>query len=249
MRAWYPAPTRHYVWPPNLRVDFAPTDAATPGVTGRGRFRTNSLGLRSDEPFADARRIVYVLGGSTAADLYLDQEEAWVVPRAARAQPRPGPAPDVGGQPGAPVAGERPQPDPPRPAAAGAPAGGPLRRPRRGQRSPARAQVELPRRAHAGDAPRVGVRAPPARGRPREPAGHRARRALRVADVAADPPRPRPDPRRGGVRGASGSAGRPRRRRTSSTPCPISGRPWPSTAGTSWRSASAPARTARPSCS
>jgi hypothetical protein len=32
------------VWPPNLRVDFAPTDAATPGVSGRGRFRTNSLG-------------------------------------------------------------------------------------------------------------------------------------------------------------------------------------------------------------
>jgi lysophospholipase L1-like esterase len=78
LRAWYPVPTRYYVWPPNLRVDFAPTDAATPGVTGRGRFRTNSLGLRSDEPFPDARRIVYVLGGSTAADLYLDQDEAWV---------------------------------------------------------------------------------------------------------------------------------------------------------------------------
>ena len=78
LRAWYPVPTRYYVWPPNLRVDFVPTDAATPGVTGRGRFRTNSLGLRSDEPFPDARRIVYVLGGSTAADLYLDQDEAWV---------------------------------------------------------------------------------------------------------------------------------------------------------------------------
>jgi len=78
LRAWYPAPTRYYVWPPNLRVDFAPSDAATPGVTGQGRFRTNSLGLRSDEPFPDARRIVYVFGGSTAADLYLDQDEAWV---------------------------------------------------------------------------------------------------------------------------------------------------------------------------
>src|SRR5215470_4595085 len=78
LRAWYPAPTRHYVWPPNLHVDFAPSDAATPGVTGRGRFRTNSLGLRSDEPFRDARRIIYVFGGSTAADLYLDQDEAWV---------------------------------------------------------------------------------------------------------------------------------------------------------------------------
>jgi lysophospholipase L1-like esterase len=78
LRAWYPAPTRHYVWPPHLRLDFAPSAAATPGVTGRGRFRTNSLGLRSDEPFPDARRIVYVFGGSTAADLYLDQDEAWV---------------------------------------------------------------------------------------------------------------------------------------------------------------------------
>src|SRR5262249_39166560 len=78
LRAWFPVPTRHYVWPPNLRVDFAPTDAATPGVTGRGRFRTNSLGLRSDEPVPDARRIVYVFRGRTAADLYLDQDEAWV---------------------------------------------------------------------------------------------------------------------------------------------------------------------------
>jgi len=78
LRVWYPAPTRHYVWPPGLRVDFATSAAATPGVTGLGRFRTNSLGLRSDEPFADARRVVYVFGGSTAADLYLDQKEAWV---------------------------------------------------------------------------------------------------------------------------------------------------------------------------
>jgi lysophospholipase L1-like esterase len=78
LRVWYPAPTRHYVWPPGLRVDFAPSAAATPGVSGPGRFRTNSLGLRADEPFADARRVVYVFGGSTAADLYLDQDEAWV---------------------------------------------------------------------------------------------------------------------------------------------------------------------------
>jgi lysophospholipase L1-like esterase len=78
LRVWYPAPTRYYVWPPGLRVDFATSEAATPGVTGQGRFRTNSLGLRSDEPFADARRVVYVFGGSTAADLYLDQDEAWV---------------------------------------------------------------------------------------------------------------------------------------------------------------------------
>jgi lysophospholipase L1-like esterase len=78
LRTAYPAPARHYVWPPNLRLDFAPTEAATPGVTGRGRFWTNSLGLRADEPPVQAGRVVYVLGGSTAIDLYLDQEETWV---------------------------------------------------------------------------------------------------------------------------------------------------------------------------
>src|SRR5262249_46743653 len=78
LRAWYPVPTRPYVWPPNLPVAVAPPAPAPPAVRGRGRFRTNSLGLPSDEPFPDARRIVYVFGGSTAADLYLDQDEAWV---------------------------------------------------------------------------------------------------------------------------------------------------------------------------
>src|SRR5262249_17887769 len=72
--AWSPAPMRYYVGPPTPRVASAPPDAAPPGVTGRARSRTNSLGLRSDEPFPDARRIVYVFGGSTAADLYLDQD-------------------------------------------------------------------------------------------------------------------------------------------------------------------------------
>src|SRR5262249_1912411 len=43
LRVWYPAPTRHYVWPPNLRIDFAPTDAATPGGTGPRPVRTKHL--------------------------------------------------------------------------------------------------------------------------------------------------------------------------------------------------------------
>ena len=193
LRVWYPAPTRHYVWPPGLRMDFASTEAATPGVTGRGRFRTNSLGLRSDEPFADARRIVYVFGGSTAADLYLDQEEAWV----SRVQQ------ELNRMPGQPRTWV-----------------GNLARPSLASVHNLihfdRLLPELPRadllvdlvgvndlqlalkssypRAHAGAESRLGVRPPPAGGRAGEPARHGAGGALRLADVAASPPRLRPDP-------------------------------------------------------
>ena len=249
VRAWYPAPTRHYVWPPSLRVDFAPTDAATPGVTGRGRFRTNSLGLRSDEPFADARRVVYVLGGSTAADLYLDQEEAWVALVQDGLNRVPGqPRTWVGNLARPSLASvhnlihfDRLLPELP----------------------PADLLVDLvgvndlqlALKSSYLDAPTpethldVGVRPPPAGGRARRagsprcaPRASRGGRGGRPASASS-----RPATRRGTR--ASGSAGRPRRRRTSSTPCPTSGRPWPSTAGTSWRSPSAPARTARPCCS
>ncbi len=74
----YPASKDYYIWPPHLYQIFEPSDEATPGVSGAGRFRINSLGLRSDEPPNDAREIVYVFGGSTAIDLYLDQDRGWV---------------------------------------------------------------------------------------------------------------------------------------------------------------------------
>jgi hypothetical protein len=48
------------------------------GVTGQGDFRSNSLGLRSDEPPPDRQQTIYVFGGSTAIDVYLDQKRSWV---------------------------------------------------------------------------------------------------------------------------------------------------------------------------
>lgn len=78
LRFTLPEPQRYFIWPPNMHVVFEPNDEATPGISGSGHFRTNSLGLRSDEPLEDAARTIYVFGGSTAADVYLDQREAWV---------------------------------------------------------------------------------------------------------------------------------------------------------------------------
>jgi lysophospholipase L1-like esterase len=78
LRFLLPPAQGYYVWPPHLHVVFNPNDEATPGVSGPGHFIVNSLGLRSDEPWPDRQRTIYVFGGSTAADVYLDQDEAWV---------------------------------------------------------------------------------------------------------------------------------------------------------------------------
>jgi lysophospholipase L1-like esterase len=78
LRVLLPEPQGYYIWPPNLHVAFQPTAETTPGVGGDGEFRTNSLGLRSDEPPADRKQTIYVFGGSTAIDMYLDQNHAWV---------------------------------------------------------------------------------------------------------------------------------------------------------------------------
>lgn len=78
LRLLLPAPQRYYVFPPNLHEVFDPSDEATPGIYGAGNFVVNSIGLRSDEPWPDRQRTIYVMGGSTAADVYLDQDEAWV---------------------------------------------------------------------------------------------------------------------------------------------------------------------------
>lgn len=74
----YPVSREYSIWPPHLYEIFEPSDETTPGVSGKGRFRINSLGLRSDEPPNDDRKIFYVMGGSTVIDLYLDQDRAWV---------------------------------------------------------------------------------------------------------------------------------------------------------------------------
>lgn len=78
LRILLPAPQSYYIWPPNLYEVFQPSEATTPGVSGAGRFRINSLGLRSDEPPADRQRTIYIFGGSTAIDVFLDQDRAWV---------------------------------------------------------------------------------------------------------------------------------------------------------------------------
>ena len=70
-------PEDYYIWTPHLQLNFEPSEAATPGVSGTGRFMINSLGLRSDEIPENAQQKVYVLGGSTAIELYLDQHETW----------------------------------------------------------------------------------------------------------------------------------------------------------------------------
>lgn len=78
LRFLEPEPQGHFIWPPHMHVVFQPSDESTPGISGPGHFTTNSLGLRSDEPLVDRERTIYVFGGSTAIDVYLDQREAWV---------------------------------------------------------------------------------------------------------------------------------------------------------------------------
>lgn len=90
LRLTLPAPQGYFVWPPHMHVVFEPNDTATPGITGPGHFQTNSLGLRSDEPMEDRERTIYVFGGSTGADVYLDQREAWVTALQDRLNAKPG---------------------------------------------------------------------------------------------------------------------------------------------------------------
>ncbi len=78
LRFLEPEPQGYFVWPPKMHVLFEPSDEATPGISGPGHFRTNNLGQRSDELLDDRERTTYVFGGSTAADVSLDQREAWV---------------------------------------------------------------------------------------------------------------------------------------------------------------------------
>lgn len=75
LRFLLPASQGYFIWPPNLHVVFKPTPETTPGVSGDGDFRSNSLGLRSDEPPPDRQQTIYVFGGSTAIDVYLDQKK------------------------------------------------------------------------------------------------------------------------------------------------------------------------------
>ena len=71
-------PPQRWVLPPNYLAYYTPTPGGTPGVQlGQHRFITNEVGLRSDPVPHDNRRIIYVMGGSTSIDVWLDQSDAW----------------------------------------------------------------------------------------------------------------------------------------------------------------------------
>lgn len=68
---------KYAVWLPSTTTIYQPSELGTPGVTGAGIFQVNSLGMRSDEPPADRKQTIYLFGGSTAAEFFLDQEHTW----------------------------------------------------------------------------------------------------------------------------------------------------------------------------
>lgn len=64
-----------YVWPPNHSIMLQPQNLT--GVSKKGRFTTNSRGIRGPEFSEDDRFRILCLGGSTTECLYLDDEKAW----------------------------------------------------------------------------------------------------------------------------------------------------------------------------
>lgn len=70
-------PVGYFIWKPHTSRTFKPVPEVMPGVSGESKFRTNSQGLRADEPVEGAAYRVLTLGGSTTECLYLDQSEAW----------------------------------------------------------------------------------------------------------------------------------------------------------------------------
>jgi hypothetical protein len=70
---------KYAVWMPGTKTIYQPSDLGTPGVTGAGLFRVNSLGMRSDEPPTDRKQTIYLFGGSTAAEFFVDQERTWAL--------------------------------------------------------------------------------------------------------------------------------------------------------------------------
>ncbi|KPK98658.1 MAG: hypothetical protein AMJ95_03310 [Omnitrophica WOR_2 bacterium SM23_72] len=68
---------RYCLWQPNLRKTFNVYPGIMPGVSGNGRFYTNSYGIRADEFTRWQRYRVLTLGGSTTECLYIDQQKSW----------------------------------------------------------------------------------------------------------------------------------------------------------------------------
>lgn len=71
------SPKKFYIWPPHAKRTYQPKSEWLPGISGEGRFITNSMGIRGDEIPEDAKNRILTLGGSTTEALYLDQDETW----------------------------------------------------------------------------------------------------------------------------------------------------------------------------
>lgn len=83
-RSYFPGADDFYTYPPGIERTFLPTVKVLPGVAERSRFEVNSLGLRGDEPPADAASPpgqgtyrVLAVGGSTTQCAFVDQPHSW----------------------------------------------------------------------------------------------------------------------------------------------------------------------------
>lgn len=70
-------PSGYFIWKPHTSRTLVPAPGVMPGVSGESTIRTNSLGLRADEPSDEDGYRILALGGSTTECLYLDQSETW----------------------------------------------------------------------------------------------------------------------------------------------------------------------------
>lgn len=76
LRQEFKEPAHRFVLPPLYEATYTPTAEGTPGVVGSSfQFRTNRWGLRGGDIPTDGGPVVYVMGGSTAIDVWL--AEAW----------------------------------------------------------------------------------------------------------------------------------------------------------------------------
>ncbi|KAA3598333.1 MAG: hypothetical protein DWQ06_11445 [Calditrichaeota bacterium] len=78
LRIAMPEPQNYMLRHPNINLVFTPKTEIMPGIYGDSKFSTNSLGLRGGEIEENHNYKILATGGSTAEDLYLDQEESWI---------------------------------------------------------------------------------------------------------------------------------------------------------------------------
>jgi lysophospholipase L1-like esterase len=79
LRLLSPVNTRYMAIPPNLDMLWSPTSVSMPGVNGRSRYQTSSMGIRGVEFDSLDRYRILAIGGSTTENLYLDQDETWTL--------------------------------------------------------------------------------------------------------------------------------------------------------------------------